>query len=92
MRKWNSMREGLEQGLAILVEWQLYATIKEIRKGHFPNEKEMIQEAITSFENGLPQNLKQIPNYHSVVMEVLAQMNKDNGIQKKASRDDEQER
>lgn len=68
------MREGLEHELAVLVELELFTIIRAIRDGAFPNEEEMIEETVTSFENGLPEHLKQIPDCHNIIIEILKQV------------------
>lgn len=65
------MREGLEHDLAVLVELDLYKRIRAIRDGAFPNEGEMIEETLISFENELPKHLKEIPNCHNIIRETL---------------------
>lgn len=65
------MREGLEHELAVLVEWDLYTRIRAIKDGAFPNEGEMIEQTVTAFEKGLPEHLKQISNYHDIIVETL---------------------
>ena len=65
------MREGLEHDLSILVELDLYTRIRAIRDGNFPEEEEMVKQTIKSFESGLPEHLKQIPNCHSIIVEIL---------------------
>ena len=40
--------------LSILVELDLYKRIRATREGNFQNGKEMIANAIDSFEKGLP--------------------------------------
>ena len=65
------MREGIEHDLALLVELALYTRIRAIRNGAFPNEEEMVEETVTSFEKGLPEHLKQIPECHEIIVETL---------------------
>lgn len=71
------MREGLEHDLAVLVELDLYTRIRAIRDGSFPNEAEMIEQTVESFENGLPEHLKQTPNCHDIIIETLTQVEKE---------------
>lgn len=71
MRKWNKMREELEHNLAVLVELDLHTRVRAIRDGAFPNEEEMIKETVTSFEKGLPENLRQLPNCHDIIVKTL---------------------
>ena len=54
--------------LSILVEQDLYRRIKAIREGNFPNQNEMIQETIISFEKGLPEYLKRLEGKHEFII------------------------
>ena len=65
------MRERLEHDLSILVELDLYTRIRAIRDGSFPDEEKMVKQTVKSFEDGLPEYLKQIPNCHSIIVETL---------------------
>lgn len=65
------MREGLEHDLSVLVELDLYTRIRAIRDGNFPDEEEMVKQTVKSFESGLPEHLRQIPNCHSIIVETL---------------------
>ncbi len=90
------MREGLEHELAVLVELDLFTIIRAIRDGAFPNEEEMLKETVASFESGLPEHLKQVPNCHNIIIETLKQVEektkKVKEIKKEENRKDEQER
>lgn len=86
------MREGLEHDLAVLVELDLYTRIRAIRDGSFPNEAEMIEQTVEAFENGLPENLKQIPNCHTIIIETLTQVEEDMRRIKKMQKEDKEEK
>lgn len=63
--------EELEHALRVLIEIDLYRRIRAIREGLFPNEGEMISEAIQSFENTLPENLQKVPNKHEIIIDTI---------------------
>ena len=90
------MSEGLERDLAVLVELDLYKRIRVIRDGKFPDEDKIIAKAINSFENDLPEHLKQISNYHGIIINALKQVEKNmkeiEQIRQGAKREEEQER
>lgn len=86
------MREGLEHDLAVLVELDLYTRIRAIRERNFPNESEMIKQTINSFKKGLPENLKQIPNCHAIITEILTQVEEDMRRTKKMQKEDKEEK
>lgn len=69
-------KEG-EHYLAILVELDLYEIIRAIRGGKFPNEVEMIKQAINNFEKKLPEGCSQIPNVHEFIMQKIEEIDKE---------------
>lgn len=90
------MSKELERDLVVLVELDLYKRIRAIRDGKFLDEDKIITEAINSFENGLPEHLKQISNCHGIIVNALKQVEQNmkeiEQIRQGAKREEEQER
>ena len=85
--------------LYILVEQDLHKMISSIREGNFPNESEMIQQTIKSFEKGLPDYLKGLEGSHDFIITKINEIDKEieriknsRNMRNKESRDTEQER
>ena len=84
--------EELEHSLRVLVEMDLFRRIKAIREGNFPNEEEMISEVIQGFEDTLPENLQQVANKHSVILDAINRAEKNAEEMKTIRAKEEQER
>ena len=82
--------------LSILVEQDLHKRINAIREGNFPNEKEMIQQTIKSFEKSLPDYLKGLKGSHDFIIKKIAEIDKEiiriKNRKNKKSNDKEQEK
>ena len=85
--------------LSILVEQDLHKRVSAIREGNFPNEREMIQQTIESFEKSLPDYLKGLEGSHDFIIKKIDEIDKKiakikNGrnVKNKNYRDTEQER
>lgn len=85
--------------LSILVEQDLYKRVRVIREGNFPNESEIIQQTIESFEEGLPDYLKGLEGSHNFIIKKIDQIDREiariknnRDKENRKSRDDEQER
>lgn len=85
--------------LSILAEQDLHKRVSAIREGNFPNEREMIQQTIESFEKSLPDYLKGLEGSHDFIIKKIDEIDKKiakikNGrnVKNKNYRDTEQER
>ena len=63
--------------LSLLVEQDLHKRICAIREGNFPNENEMIQKTIESFEKSLPDYLKNLEGSHNFIIEKIREIDKE---------------
>ena len=85
--------------LSILVEQDLHKRVSAIREGNFPNEREMIQQTIESFEKSLPDYLKGLEGSHDFIIKKIdeiynkiANIKNCRNVKNKNYRDTEQER